>query len=119
VAGEWSLEEFIASLSLMDGLVTNDSGPLHMGAAQGTRMVSLWGPSQPTFYSPRVPGNRVIHEDYPCSPCVCMFTTFEGMWCDHEGWCMQAIRPQTVLEAVEAMLAEAKNTARAAAEPVA
>ena len=119
VAGQWSLEEFIASLSLMDGLVTNDSGPLHMGAAQGTRMVSLWGPSQPTFYSPRAPGNRVIHEDYPCSPCVCMFTTFEGMWCDHEGWCMQAIRPQTVLEAVEAMLAEAKNTARAAAEPVA
>jgi hypothetical protein len=35
-----------------------------------------------------------------------MFTTFEGMWCNHEAWCMQVIEHQAVLEAVEGMLAE-------------
>ena len=106
-AGQWSLDEFIAGLCLMDGFLTNDSGPMHLAAAEGVPLVSLWGPSRPGFYAPRTPDNRVIYKDYPCSPCMLMFTTFEGMWCKHEGWCMQAIESNVVFEAVESMLAEA------------
>ncbi len=103
-AGAWSLDEFSAALTLFRGMVTNDSGPLHLAAAQGCPIVSIWGPSMPSFYSPRVQNNQVIYAKYPCSPCVCMFTTFEGMWCNHQAWCMQAIEPATVLAATEKML---------------
>jgi len=112
-AGQWSLEEFAAALSMFDGFVTNDSGPLHLGASLGVPMVSIWGPSRPEFYAPRVDNLCVIYANYPCSPCVGMFTTFEGMWCDHEAWCMQTIEPSRVLGAVQKMLAEARAKRRA------
>jgi len=106
-AGSLSLMEFVAGLSLFAGFVTGDSGPLHLAAAHDVPIVSVWGPSRPGFYCPRRDSIRCIFKDYHCSPCVCMFTTFEGMWCNHEAWCMEAIEPQVVLDAVEAMLAEA------------
>ena len=108
-AGALSLMEFVASLSLFAGFVTGDSGPLHVAAAHDVPIVSVWGPSRPGFYCPRVDNIRCIFEDYHCSPCVCMFTTFEGMWCKHEALCMEAIEPQIVLDAIEAMLAEGDN----------
>ena len=46
-----------------------------------------------------------MYEEFPCSPCLFyMFTTFEGLWCRHEGWCMQAIQPSRVLIAAESLL---------------
>ncbi len=105
-AGAWSLDDFLAGLSRMTCFVTNDSGPMHLAAAQGVPLVSLWGPARPDFYAPRVPDHEVIYENFACSPCLFyMFTTFEGMWCGHEGWCMQAIEPARVLAAAEKRLA--------------
>jgi ADP-heptose:LPS heptosyltransferase len=103
-AGEWSLQEFVAALSFFCGFVTNDSGPMHLAAAEGVAMVSLWGPGRPAFYAPQHSNHHVIYSDYDCSPCLYMFTTFEAMWCRHEAWCMQAIAVPTVLEAVESIL---------------
>jgi ADP-heptose:LPS heptosyltransferase len=109
VAGVWSLDDFLAGLTRFDCFVTNDSGPMHFAAAQGVPLVSLWGPARPAFYAPRVENNEVIYENFPCSPCLFyMFTTFEGMWCRHEGWCMQAIEPARVLAATEAVLARGR-----------
>jgi len=121
-AGLWSLDEFIASFERMAVFVTNDSGPMHIAAAQGAPLVSLWGPGRPEFYAPRVPRHEIIYESYPCSPCLYMFTTFEGMWCRHEGWCMQAIAHAPVLAAVERLLARGPatpepSTAQAATDP--
>jgi len=50
------------------------------------------------------PSSPAIYEDYACSPCLYMFTSWEGMWCNHEGWCMQAITTERVLDAVQNML---------------
>ncbi|MEO5878817.1 MAG: glycosyltransferase family 9 protein, partial [Candidatus Eisenbacteria bacterium] len=109
-AGVWSLDDFIAGLSRMTCFVTNDSGPMHLAAAQGVPLVSLWGPARPDFYAPRVGNHEVIYENFACSPCLFyMFTTFEGMWCHHEGWCMQAIQPQRVLAAAEKLLAGGRD----------
>ncbi len=106
-AGSWSLDEFVAALPLLSAYVTNDSGPMHLAASEGVPVVSLWGPGRPDFYAPRTPAHRAVYADYPCSPCLYMFTAFEGMWCDHEAWCMQAIQPGVVVEAVEGVLAAA------------
>lgn len=104
-AGEWSLEELLAGLMLFDGFLTSDTGPMHMAGAQGTPMVSIWGPTRPGFFAPKSENHRIVWEDYHCSPCVGMFTAFEGMWCNHEAWCMRSIAPELVIEQVEAMLA--------------
>jgi len=103
-AGRWSLMEFIAGLSFFNGFVTTDSGPMHLAATVGVPTVSLWGPGRPDFYAPRTDSIRNIYLDYPCSPCLYMFTTFEGMWCKNEGWCMKAIKPQMVLDAVHEII---------------
>lgn len=103
-AGAWTLEQFVAGLGMVDGFVTNDSGPLHLAAAVGVPIVSIWGPSRPDFYAPRGEHVRIVYQDYPCSPCVGMFTTYEGMWCRHMAWCMEAIAPDVVLTEVETML---------------
>jgi len=111
-AGVWSLDDFMAGLTRMSGFVTNDSGPMHLAAAQGVPLVSLWGPARPDFYAPRVANHEVIYENFACSPCLFyMFTTFEGMWCRHEGWCMQAIPASKVLIAAESLLARDANRA--------
>jgi ADP-heptose:LPS heptosyltransferase len=107
-AGQWSIDEFLAALLLMTGFLTNDSGPAHLAAAMDVPTVSLWGPARPGFIAAHSPRHRILYADYPCSPCLLMFTTFEGMSCRHEGWCMQAIETPTVVEAVEEMLASAK-----------
>lgn len=103
-AGDWSFTQFVAALDLFALFITNDSGPMHLAAAQGTPLISLWGPGRPDFYAPRSPQHRVLYGDFPCSPCLYMFTTFEGMWCHHEGWCMREILPPDVLAAAEELL---------------
>jgi ADP-heptose:LPS heptosyltransferase len=108
-AGLWSLDEFLAAMTLMDGYLTIDSGPMHLAAAQGAPIVSLWGPGRPDFYRPRVERFRALFADYPCSPCLYMFTSFEGMWCGHQGWCMLEIQPQEALAAATAMLDESAS----------
>ena len=105
-AGALSLEELVALLVRLHVFVTNDSGPMHLAAAHGVPMVSLWGPGRPDFYAPKSPVHRTIYQHYRCSPCLYMFTTFEGMWCNHEGWCMQEISVETVVLAVEETLAK-------------
>jgi ADP-heptose:LPS heptosyltransferase len=110
-AGLWSLDEFIAALEHMECFITNDSGPLHIAAAQGVPLVSLWGPSRPDSWAPHAARHEMIYEDYPCSPCIHMFTTHEGMWCRHEGWCMQAITVARVLGAVDRSLARPRTPA--------
>lgn len=77
-AGQWSLDEFLAALPLMTGFLTNDSGPAHLAAAMDVPMVSLWGPARPGFIAAHSPRHRILYADYPCSPCLLMFTTFEG-----------------------------------------
>ena len=111
------MDTFIAGLTLMDGILTNDSGPMHLAAAQGTPIVSLWGPARPGFIAPKADNLRVLYANYRCSPCVNMFTSFEGMWCNHEAWCMLEIRPEQALEAAAAMLDE--SAARRKAAPAA
>ena len=50
-------------------LITTDSGPMHIAAAVGTPVVSLFGPTDPFRTGPYGKGHTVIRKDLPCSPC--------------------------------------------------
>jgi len=109
LAGELSLEEFFAALSIMDLLVTNDSGPVHFAFALGTPTVSIWGPGDPYNYGPRGPRHSHIYLSYPCSPCMYIYRTEVGYFCEKKFSCVQAITVDDVYNQVKKMLAKIKS----------
>lgn len=50
-------------------VVAADTGPLHLAAAAGARVLALFGPKDPAIYGPRGKGHRVLLHDVPCRPC--------------------------------------------------
>ena len=53
-----------------DLMVGADTGPLHLAAAAGVRVIALFGPKDPRLYGPRGEGHRVLFRDVPCRPCT-------------------------------------------------
>ncbi len=85
-------------LAAADGVVANDSGPMHLAAALGTSTVGLFGPTSPDLgFAPRGERAAHIHRAISCSPCskhgqrVC--------W-RQERHCMLDISPREVIDAL-------------------
>jgi heptosyltransferase-2 len=72
LAGQTSLRELCAALRACDAVLTNDTGPMHLAAAVGTRIVALFGSTSPELTGPGLPGDErvlVLRESAPCAPC--------------------------------------------------
>jgi len=96
--GSYSLAESGSLLRRMDLLVTNDSGPMHLGAAVGTPCVALFGPTLPDRTGPYGPGHRVLRLDN-CPPC-------RSRDCRRASRiCLEDMPPDMVFEAVRKVLA--------------
>ncbi len=52
-----------------DVVVAADTGPLHIAAAAGARVVALFGPKDQDLYGPRTEHQRLLWHDVPCRPC--------------------------------------------------
>ena len=50
-------------------LIANDSAPIHIAAAVGTRVVALFGPTSPVRSRPYADGHVVLRVPIACSPC--------------------------------------------------
>ncbi|MFT5122245.1 MAG: heptosyltransferase-2 [Kiritimatiellia bacterium] len=62
LAGTTSLKTFTALLSLLNGVVANDSGGMHLAAAVGTPLVALYGITDPGKTGPLGPHARVLQK---------------------------------------------------------
>ncbi len=71
LSGMLGLDELAYVISRLDLLVTNDSGPMHIGAAAGTPLVALFGPARPGQFGPCAPPERcrLIWHEIGCRPC--------------------------------------------------
>jgi heptosyltransferase-2 len=69
LCGETRLEEAMAILSQAAGVVSNDSGLMHLAAAYGRPQVAVFGSSDPRHTPPRSPRARVEWLHIECSPC--------------------------------------------------
>ncbi len=69
LAGEIDLKELSALFGLARFAVTVDSGPMHIAAASGARVVALFGPTAPWRTGPYGKGHIIIRKGLPCSPC--------------------------------------------------
>ncbi len=68
-AGETTLKELAALASLADLFITTDTGPMHLAAAAGTRVLALFGPTAPWRTGPYGPSHIVVRTGIECSPC--------------------------------------------------
>lgn len=70
LTGRTTLEELMAVLASCDLLVTNDSGPMHLGCALGIPLLALFGSTDDEATGPYSPRARWIHKHVECSPCL-------------------------------------------------
>lgn len=69
-AGETSIGELIALISLCAGFAGNDSGAMHLAAALGIPTVGIFGSTNPERTGPRGAKIAVIYHRIECSPCL-------------------------------------------------
>jgi heptosyltransferase II len=96
VAGRTSLRELCAGLSLCETVITNDTGPMHLAAAAGARVIVLFGSTSPELTGPGLPGegrHRLIVGQAACAPCF-------RRECPIDFRCMHSIEPKRVADAV-------------------
>ena len=86
-----------ALLRSADLLVTNDTGPMHLAAAVGTRVVAIFGSTSPTWTGPCGGGHRVLTEPVPCAPCF-------QRTCEIDYVCLDRIDVDRVEREVEQLL---------------
>lgn len=70
LCGKTSIAETMSVLAQCDILVSNDSGPVHMAAAVGTKCLVVFGSTRPTWTGPLGEGHRVVAAGLPCQPCL-------------------------------------------------
>lgn len=106
LAGELSLLEFAALIRRLDLYLSVDSGPAHMAAALGTRLVTLWGPAIFEQVRP-VAGAGPVHilnKRVHCAPC---YGTPLMKSCQ-DNICMKQIEVAEVEQAIRQILGESQ-----------
>ncbi len=72
LAGRTSIRELMALLKSCRAVLTNDTGPMHVAAAVGTRVVVPFGSTSPELTGPGLPGDprhHFLRGGAPCAPC--------------------------------------------------
>ncbi len=65
------LDRVAALLGHARGVVSNDSGLMHLAAARGRRVVALFGSTSPVLgFAPAGEGHEVLCRNEPCQPCT-------------------------------------------------
>jgi len=107
LAGKLSILESAALLQKLDLLVTNDSAPMHMANAVGTKVIAIFGPTVRRFGCyPYREEDEVLEVDLPCRPC----SKHGGKRCPQGHFrCMRDIAPEKVVARVNAYLGEKKK----------
>jgi heptosyltransferase-2 len=97
LTGETTLAEAVAILSVIDLLVTNDTGPAHIASALGRPTLVIFGPTNPLTTRPYARTAEIIRKPPDCAPCM-----LRDCPIDHR--CMTAIGVDEVLKKAELLL---------------
>ncbi len=97
LAGKSNLLESAVVIQRAALLISNDSGPLHIANAMGTKVIAIFGATSPLFgFYPYQPGDVILEGREVCQPCrahgsdICPLGHFH---------CMRNILPKQVLAA--------------------
>jgi heptosyltransferase-2 len=70
LAGQTTLGRAMALIGICGLFLTNDSGLMHVAAAQDVPVVAVFGSTNPATTGPRGERSVVIRHTVPCSPCL-------------------------------------------------
>jgi heptosyltransferase-2 len=93
-----SLAELVALIARAALQLGNDTGPRHIAVACGVPAVVVMGPTDPRHTAHLLTKQRVLREDFPCSPCH-----LKRCPIDHR--CMTQLRPERAVAAAAELLA--------------
>ena len=85
-------------LSLATAAVTNDSGLMHIGAAVGCPLITLFGSTSPDFTPPLTDRVKSLSIDLACRPC------FKRRCPLGHKRCLTDIMPERVYESLQELL---------------
>jgi ADP-heptose:LPS heptosyltransferase len=96
-AGKFSLEEELALMSRLDLMISMDSSNMHMAALTGTKVISIWGGTDPmagfgAWMQPDSFSIRVPVEELDCRPC----TIYGKGETRNDFACMKRLTPELV-----------------------
>ncbi|MEK6279265.1 MAG: lipopolysaccharide heptosyltransferase II [Acidobacteriota bacterium] len=98
LTGHTDLAELVAVLSVVELLVTNDTGPAHIASALERPTLVIFGPTNPLTTGPFSEMGAIVREPPDCAPCM-----LRDCPIDHR--CMTAITPDQVFKRAQVMLA--------------
>jgi heptosyltransferase-1 len=110
LAGRTTLRDLIAIFSECAVAVGPDSGPMHIAAAVGCPVVSLWGATAPERSAPWGFAELALRGEIPCHPCYLRV-------CPIGRECMRRIAPETVVARVRHVLATQRVNAQTSGAP--
>ncbi|MFW6238218.1 MAG: glycosyltransferase family 9 protein, partial [Halanaerobiales bacterium] len=94
VAGKTDIMQLAALMSWCELVVAGDTGPMHVAVAAGTRVVSLFGPTEPWRYRPYGNKHEVIYLNQECQPC-------HEKECKKEKNCLKELSVNRVFERIQ------------------
>ena len=92
-AGETSLKELAALAALSDLFITTDTGPMHLAAATGAKVLALFGPTAPWRTGPYGTSAVIVRTGIECSPCF-------KRKCEDNVRCMEGISVEHVMSKI-------------------
>jgi heptosyltransferase-2 len=101
LCGHTELVDAVDLIAVCNGVVSNDSGLLHVAAAVGTPLVALYGSSTPDYTPPLTERAEVLYLGLDCSPC------FERVCPLGHTHCLSQIDTGQVMAALERLLSSA------------
>ena len=105
-SGELSTEELSCILTKMDIFLSNDTGPMHMAAAQGVRTIGLFGPNTPKIWAPY--GKKNVSIFHPKKGCPFLDNTKHNLIPKNltlsQKTCMDAISVDEVYNSIKRSL---------------
>ena len=99
LTGKTSLPEMVEWIRHCELMVTNDTGPMHIGAALNRPVVALFGPTDPRRTGPYGQVEHAVRIPLPCSPCLKSHCFFEKPM-----ECLRGVSPQLVREEIHRRL---------------
>ncbi|MBN3039328.1 MAG: glycosyltransferase family 9 protein [Candidatus Omnitrophica bacterium] len=101
LAGKTTVSQLASLFRRCSLFISNDSGPIHIAAAVGTPVISIFGRRQPGLspcrWGPKGKGDIVLHKDLGCVPCL-------AHNCQRGFACLKAISEEEVLSAARKIL---------------
>jgi ADP-heptose:LPS heptosyltransferase len=108
IAGEFDFETYYAFIKHQCAFVISiDSAPLHIAMRLGVPTISIWGPTNPSFYL-RIPADQkgrhlFCYNKVACSPCV---HHFNKLPCKGDNFCMKEISTESIISRIRQLLVE-------------